>query len=108
MRILVKENISMVRGDTYAFDLVLSELDANVNTIFFTVKKWRDDAQPTVQKSLADGITTVGELRYRIRVAPEDTKELEAGNYIYDLQIGIGEDIYTPMMGEFIIIQDVT
>ena len=106
---MVKQNLSMIRGDTFAFDLVLSELDgATVNSIYFTVKKKRDDVSPTVQKSLADGITPVGELSYRVRIAPEDTRNLDAGTYIYDLQLGIGSDIYTPLMGEFVIIQDVT
>ena len=43
-----------------------------------------------------------------VRVAPEDTQEIEAGRYFYDYQIGIGEDRYTLMKGVLTIEQDVS
>ena len=36
--------------------------------------------------------------KYKIRVAPDDTKTIETGNYYYDLQIGVNDDIFTDII----------
>ena len=103
------QNLSMVRGDTFSFDVVLADLDGEtVSSIYFTAKKKATDNEAVFQKTLGDGITPMEETTYRVRVAPEDTKTLDAGKYAYDLQIGIGNDVYTLIMGNLQITQDVT
>ena len=105
----VTQNLSMVRGDTFSFDVVLSELDgASITSIYFTVKRKATDETTVFQKTLADGITLVEGTTYRVRVAPEDTNGIAAGKYAYDLQIGVGTDVYTVIMGALQITQDVT
>ncbi len=105
----VTQELSMVRGDTFAFDIVLSDLDGtSISSIFFTAKKKATDATPIFQKSLEDGISLLEEGRYRVRVAPMDTDGVAAGKYVYDLQVGIGNDVYTILIGTLQIIQDVT
>ena len=103
------QNLSMVRGDTFAFDVVLSDLEeSTVTSIFFTVKKKATDGTVIFQKSLQNGITPTEENTYRVRVAPGDTSGVEAGKYAYDLQLGVGNDVYTVLMGSLQIVQDVT
>ena len=103
------QNLSMVRGDTLSFDVRLSDLDgASISSLYFTVKRKASDAEYIFQKSLANGITLVEGTTYRVRVAPEDTDGVTAGKYAYDLQIGVGTDIYTLLMGTLTIVQDVT
>ena len=103
------QNLSMVRGDTLSFDVRLSDLDgATISSLYFTVKKKASDEVFIFQKSLTDGISKVDDTTYRVRVAPEDTNGVVTGKYAYDLQIGVGTDIYTLLMGSLTIIQDVT
>ena len=72
------------------------------------MKKKASDEVSIFQKSLTDGITKIDDTTYRVRVAPEDTNGVAAGKYAYDLQIGVGTDIYTLLMGNLTIVQDVT
>ena len=99
----------MIRGDTFSFDLRLSEVDgSSIRSIFFTVKRKATDADAVFQKSLENGVSLLEGTTYRVRVAPEDTQGVAAGKYVYDLQIGIEDDVYTVLMGAFQITQDVT
>lgn len=103
------QNLSMIRGDTFTFDVAFSEMeDATISSIYFTVKRRATDETFIFQKSFADGIKQIDDMTYRIRVAPEDTSGVTAGKYVYDLQIGLGDDIYTLLMGVILIAQDVT
>lgn len=101
-------NITMVRGDTLAFGLEIDGLEQDLETAFFTVKSSLSSETNVLQKSLTDGITKVDTGRYRVRVAPEDTHDVEAGKYFYDLQIGVNSDVFTVMKGILELEQDVT
>ena len=105
----VTQNLNMIRGDSFSFDVALSDLDGDtVSSIYFTAKKKATDETPVFQKSLENGITLTEGTTYRVRVAPEDTGGVASGKYVYDLQIGVGSDIYTVLMGVLQIDQDVT
>jgi len=106
-------NLEMIRGDTFSFDLVLHDIDpASIESLYFTVKRRATDpdASAVLQKSLTDGIERVtgDDLRYRVRVAPADTAGVAARTYAYDVQVGIGGDIFTFVRGNMSIEQDVT
>ena len=105
---MIRKNLTMVRGDTMQFDLTLKNVQATVVSLDFTCKVDGTDTTPVFHKALGDGITLVSDNIYRIRVAPEDTAEVDAGKYVHDLQIGLGSDIYTIMLGELTLLQDVT
>ncbi len=100
-------NISMVRGDTFAFTFEVGGVD-HLESAFFSCKINDDDAQYLFQKSLGDGITDAGDGKYRVRVAPDETKNLEVGSYYYDVEIGMNGDIFTPMRGRLKIERDIT
>lgn len=102
-------NFTIVRGDTLAFALKLSKFDpSDVNRLIMTVKKKSKDEEIIFAKTLDDGITLEKDNMFRIRVAPEDTEQLKSGTYAYDVEITIGDDVYTPLMGSFTLIQDIT
>lgn len=103
------KEFTMVRGDTFAFDLELPELDpSTIASIHFTVKKNIKDEDYILQKSIGDGITKKSDRVYFVRVAPEDTKNIEPGMYACDIQIGVNDDIYTPLIGSLRVVRDVT
>lgn len=104
----MKKNLTMIRGDTLAFTFEVEGLQEDLGSCYFSCKKTIDDENYTFQKSLENGITKVETGKYKVRIAPSDTHNLELGNYIYDLQIGIGEDIYTIMLGPLSIEKEIT
>ena len=104
------ENITMVKGDTLAFNVeVYDENDqpVTVDTAYMTCKEIPTSSEYVFQKSLGNGIVQSNGIM-TVRVAPNDTKEVEAGEYFYDFQIGVGQDIFTIMIGILSLKQDVT
>ena len=105
-----KENITMVKGDTVSFNAQLFDQNGNamsVDSSHFTCKKIASGSEIMFQKSLGSGISQSDGIM-TIRIAPEDTRELDAGEYYYDFEIGIGDDIFTIKNGILTIEQDVT
>ena len=106
------EYITMTRGDTLSFGVELLDADGNPFTdeldgAFFSCKKNYTDAENTFQKSLGDGITKIDDGQYAVRVAPEDTADLEHGKYFYDLEIEINGDVFTLLKGVLELERDV-
>lgn len=102
-------DITMVRGDTLGLDLTITEVDiSTVESIYFSVKRKIKDDEYVFQESLDHGITDLGDGNYFIRIAPEDTQELASTTYDYDIELTIGSDVYTLVIGKFTLIADVT
>lgn len=104
------QNITMVKGDTLAFNVQVIDFDGNpmtVDSAFMTCKERPNSTDKVFQKSLANGIVQSDGM-LSVRVAPEDTSEVDAGQYFYDMQIGIGQDRFTIMIGILSLEQDVT
>lgn len=105
------EYLTMIKGDTLSFNMEIQNLSAPLASAYFSCRK-DFDSEYSFQKSLGDGISQLslsnGVGLYIVRVAPEDTADLEAGQYRYDLEIGIGSDIYTVLNGILEIQEDVT
>lgn len=103
------QNISMVKGDTLAFNCEVFDKNNNpmtVDSAFITCKKIPTASEYVFQKSLGDGISQENGI-LSVRVAPEDTAETDAGQYYYDFQIGVGDDVYTIMIGTLSLEQDI-
>ena len=104
------ENITMVKGDTLAFNVEVFDENGeamSVDSAFMTCKKRPSDSEKVFQKSLGNGISQSDGMML-VRVAPEDTREVDEGQYFYDFQIGVGNDIFTIMIGILSLEQDVT
>lgn len=107
---MTKHNMEMVKGDTLAFFVKFTGLSSDmITSMDFTCKE--NDADGTdyiFNRTLSDGITKVSDGVYYVRVPPEATAEVTAGKYYYDLQIGVGSDIYTLLKGTMKLVQDIT
>ena len=105
------ENITMVKGDTLSFNVEVYDdegLPVMVSSAFMTCKKIPTSNDMVFQKSLNAGITQDNDGLMTVRVAPSDTLEAEAGQYFYDFQIGVDDDVFTIMIGTLTLEQDVT
>lgn len=104
------ENITMVKGDTLAFNVEIFDDNGSpvtVDSAYFTCKKIATGTAYIFQKSIGNGIVQDDSL-LTVRVAPEDTAEATAGEYFYDFQIGVNNDIYTLKIGTLTLAQDIT
>lgn len=106
-------NLEMTKGDTLSFGIKIYNLGQNLDTAYFTCKKNYDSNAVIFQKSLNNGITfdsadASGNYVYKVRLAPEDTADVDIGKYYYDVQISCNGDIYTIMKGVFTIDYEVT
>lgn len=97
------KNITMVRGDTLAWDVYIDNLETSLSSAYLTAKANLEDSEPAFQLSMGEGITEI-EGGVHVRVAPELTASLDPGVYFYDFQIGIGSDVYTVLLGQLEII----
>ena len=104
------KNITMTKGDTLSFNVIVTDQNGNAITVDsadFTCKKLATDEVNVFHKSLDAGISQ-DDAVLTVRVAPEDTKNVDAGRYSYDCQIGKNGDVFTILKGILTIEQDVT
>ena len=104
------QNITMFRGDTLSFDIEVIDQNENpitVDSAFMTCKERPSQSEKVFQKSLGVGIDQQ-DGNIIVRVAPEDTAEVTPGEYFYDFQIGVGDDVFTILRGVLSIEQNVT
>ena len=103
------ENITMTKGDTVAFNVEFFDKNWNHvtgDTAIFTCKK-RLSGEVIFQKSIGNGISQ-SQGMMNVRIAPEDTKEIDEGIYFYDFCVGIENDVYTIAKGSFTVEWDAT
>lgn len=110
-----KNNITHVKGDTFSHPIYVENLHQDLESVYFTCRDGLNDDSPVLfEKNLNNGITYMyydeetDTRTYVVRIAPSDTKDLQAGTYYYDEQIAVNGDVITIMKGKFIIEQDVT
>lgn len=109
-----KTNLEMIRGDTLSFavEIEFDDKPQELEKAFFTCKKNLDDGEIVFQKTLEDGISFKKQERnkmyYVVRIAPEDTKDVETGNYFYDMQIELNWDVFTILIGALKIRNGIT
>lgn len=110
----MKTNFEVIRGDTlsFAFLVEFDEAPQKLEKVDFTCKTNFDDDDVLIHKELEKGINFSKQdgtkLYYIVRIAPEDTKNLEPGMYYYDLQIELNGDVFTILNGALKIENDVT
>lgn len=100
-----KMNFEMIKGDTLSFavEIEFDDKPQELEKALFTCKKNLDDSDVVFQKTLEDGISFRKQERnkmyYVVRIAPEDTKDIETGHYFYDMQIELNSDVFTILTG---------
>lgn len=85
--------INMPRGDlrTIAFQICDNPEDVTIidfTQIYMTCKKTNREKTPLFQKSLSGGtIIKTGDGSYQFNIEPEDTNNLQYGEYSFDIEI---------------------
>lgn len=105
-------NIDMIRGDTLNIQFEIEsntvlDLTSDDFEITFSLKRSATDNAYVFQKDKT-AVTSPADNVFVLRVAPEDTVNLIPGYYYYDIQLNIGEDIFTIAIGKFHIAIDIT
>ena len=88
----MKTNFEMIRGDTLSFAFEIEF----------------DEVPQKLEKGINFSKQVGTKLYYIVRIAPEDTKNLETGMYYYDLSIELNGDVFTILNGALKIESDVT
>lgn len=93
-----KNGITLTRGDSAELEVVIKDANGDTydysnDTVKFGVKRTAFESACVLEKTVEDG---------KIVLTPEDTKTMEYGDYLYDIQVAVtGEDesvsIYTPI-----------
>lgn len=105
----MKNILSMVRGDTQALELEITDNDTptTVDSIYFTVKNDTHTEEVLFQKKLNDGITLTNDV-YNITIDPSDTENLDYGKYAFDIKIIKNSIKKRPIVGILDITDEVT
>ena len=105
-------NFEMTRGDTFSFGVSIVDLGQELDSAFFTVKNNFDDETIIIEKTLGNGVELDHiedeDYYYKVRIAPEDTENLEPKKYYYDLEINVNSDTFTILKGILDVTFDVT
>lgn len=105
------KDIIITRGDSKGFNFRVRDAQGAATALdaaHFSVKEKLDDSDYVFQKTLSMGISQLDNGDYYVKIEPADTEGLELQKYYYDLQITIGDDVYTPLKGRFDVRWDVT
>lgn len=89
-------NLEFARGDNVEFLIELQNSNGEQiilqedDKLYMTVKKNSRDEEAVFQKKLGNGIEKTEEGKYLITILPEDTNNLDYGEYGYDIQLITG------------------
>ena len=106
-------DLENIRGDTFKLPIQLKNNDevikVKVEKMYFTIKDVAYSKDVILQKKLDDGITFDSETGiYLVEIKPEDTDNLNFGDYEYDLEIINNGEVETPLIGTFKITKEIT
>lgn len=104
--------IRMIRGDTAKYKFQRIDGNGQVITelpdyLYFTVKESTNKLNYVFQKDLND-MTVDSDGFYHFVVEPEDTNNLQYGNYAFDIEIIVSGVKTTVALGTFTILPEVT
>ena len=106
--------ISMPRGDIYPVRFQIYETETEIThidftQIYMTCKKCAKDVTPLFQKSLSSGtIVKIDDGDYQFRIEPEDTNNLQFGEYVFDIELIYENEIKQTIRGTLRLDEEVT
>ena len=106
--------IALCRGDIKYCRFCVYDENGHKSTtdfteVYFTVKKKFSDRYYLFQKTLTGGTIEKIELGdYQIKIEPQDTNNLQFGEYKFDIQIQYENAIKETFVGDFVIKPEVT
>lgn len=103
--------IELTRGDTARFDVtIVNSIPGSPDIPYivqpddvleFSLKKTANDEEYLIHKKISGSVT--------FHILPEDTKSLEYGKYVYDVQLTTKGDVYTVITPtKFKVLKEVT
>ena len=104
----------MPRGDIKLVRFLINDPDGSTSDvdfteIHFTVKKTTKDKAFFFQKKLSSGgITKLDNGDYQVKVEPEDTRNMNYGNYKFDIQFTYEDQLKETFCGDFVLTDEVT
>lgn len=106
----MEQNLMMIKGNTLSYGLQIDGIGQQLDASYFTIRKDLDSDEFEVQKTIGDGIwfdhAEDDTVFYGVRVAPEDTEDIESGLYHYDWTIEVNGDVFTVLYGVLTIEED--
>lgn len=110
----MNKSLKFTRGDTFSFKFQRKDKDGEIietisEKMWFTVKKNYNSTDTLIQKTLLNDIVFDDETKYyHVTIQSEDTRELNYGDYVYDIQIMNGEIVQTIAKGSLKLDTEVT
>lgn len=109
----MRKMISQTRGDTRKYKFQRKNADGSVilnvpNKMFFTVKQDFTDDKVLIQKRLPDDFEIDEEGFWHFTIEPEDTNDLNYGDYVFDVEVITDGVKSTIAKGGFVIEPEVT
>jgi len=90
---MIETEFNFVRGTTYSRNFNLTDYDANIDEMYFTVKESEKDRLPVIKKTLGNGITQLeteeeNTKSYNLLINSDDTENLQVDKpYYFDVKI---------------------
>lgn len=107
--------IEFARGDSYDRGFVLRDkqtkevITDEFDEVYFTVKKtWTDEEFKLQKRKSTGGITYEGEGRYTLHILPEDTDEMQFGEYDCDIEVKNDNGFKRTFYGRMKLTKEVT
>lgn len=108
---IIRNSIYMIRGDTESITVSLRDNGVEIpfevgDTLYMTVKESVD----VVEKQFQIVVKDFNEGKAVIEIDPDDTKEMEFGNYVYDIQLTTSDGNVTTIIppNRFVLQGEVT
>ena len=98
-------NLFMVRGDSFGFDLEVVGVNTDLDEAYFSCREdvETEEIQYIFQKTIGDGITKVksteDSIIYHFELDPEDTEDVDIGNYYYDVEVNTADGRVDTIIG---------
>lgn len=108
--VTTEKDIKLTRGDSFGFNFEVADSndeEVTLDAVHFSCKEKPTDTTYIFQKTIGNGITKLSE-GYYVKIDPADTENLEYKAYYYDLEVTIGDDVFTFLKGKLDIKWDVT
>lgn len=95
------------KGDTFSFTITFKNLQVDLTTARFGVKKDYEDTTFIIDKSLGHGIEKVSTGKYRVDFSASESANLDPDQYVFDFRFTISSIVGTPLSGYLIIEESV-
>ena len=92
--------LQMIKGDTLSLGFTVDGLTADLDEVYFSCRTEYGSPTYVFQASLTGGqVTKVATGQYLVTVPPSNTANVAPGDYVYDLEVTLGTNVFTPLIG---------